>query len=96
MISHAQAQALISARLDAPLDPVAQRELHAHLAGCADCLAFATQIEHMGRDLRAMPLLPASPTVSRVVLERINTGRSPWVRFGEQQIDFRRPAADPL
>jgi hypothetical protein len=82
MISHIEAQALVSARLDGPLDPIADRELTAHLATCPQCRAFAQASESLAQGLRELPYLPASPTVSRTVLERLSAGRSPWTRFG--------------
>ena len=81
MISHIEAQALVSARLDGPLDPIAERELTAHLATCAQCRAFAQASETLAQGLRELPYLPASPTVTRTVLERVDAGRSPWTRF---------------
>src|SRR5688572_5756523 len=77
-LSHAEAQALISARLDGPLDPVAERELSAHLASCDSCRAFSASAGQLARGLQNMQYLPASPTVSRAVLEHISQPRSPW------------------
>lgn len=81
MISHAQAQALISARLDAPLDPAANRELLAHLATCPSCQRFAESTNVLARGLRDLPQLPSSPRVGRAVLDHVNAGRSPWSRL---------------
>ena len=64
MISHEEAQALISARLDGPLDPAANRALLAHLATCPACRQFAEQANVLARGLRDLPHLPPSPTVS--------------------------------
>lgn len=78
MISHIEAQALISARLDEPLDPLAERELQAHLATCPTCRAFANQTATMTHALRELPYLPASPTVSRAVMEHIERPTPIW------------------
>ncbi|MDQ3539929.1 MAG: zf-HC2 domain-containing protein, partial [Chloroflexota bacterium] len=78
MLSHAEAQALVSARLDGPLDPIAARELQAHLATCASCRAFNTSSTQLMRGLRSMPYLPASPAVKRAVIDHIRTPRTPW------------------
>ena len=83
MISHEEARALISARLDAPLDPAENRDLLGHLATCASCRQFAEQTNVLDRGLRDLPQLAPSPVVSRAVLERISQGRSPWTRFWE-------------
>lgn len=80
-LSHAEAQALVSARLDGPLDPVAERELNAHLATCDSCRAFNASATQLARRLQALPYLPASPAVTRAVLDHVNTPRSPlsWI-----------------
>ncbi|HEV2067288.1 MAG TPA: zf-HC2 domain-containing protein, partial [Thermomicrobiales bacterium] len=75
MLSHAEAQALVSARLDGPLDPIAERELQAHIATCASCRAFNTSSTQLMRELRGMPQLPASPAVKRAVIDHITTHR---------------------
>lgn len=77
-MSHAEAERLISARLDAPLDPAQNRVLLAHLATCDSCRAFANRMEQMSTELRALPVLPASPLVSRQVRARIMQPPSPW------------------
>ena len=82
-MSHAEAERLISARLDAPLDPAQNRTLLAHLATCDSCRAFAASMEAMSTDLRSLPVLPASPVVSRQVRARISQQPSPWSRFAE-------------
>jgi len=83
MISHIEAQALISARLDGPLDPVAERELQAHIATCPACRAFAGQTATMTRAFHNLPYLPASPTVSRAVMEHVQRPRTLWGRGQE-------------
>ena len=53
-LTHEQAEALVSARLDAHLEPVENRELLLHLQGCASCRAFAVQLEIMVREFNAV------------------------------------------
>lgn len=77
-LSHAEAQALTSARFDGPLDPVAERELNAHLATCDSCRAFNLSASQLARRLQTIPSLPASPAVARAVLDHISAPRSPW------------------
>ncbi|MGC4192691.1 MAG: zf-HC2 domain-containing protein [Thermomicrobiales bacterium] len=81
MINHAEAQSLISARMDEPLDPIVARELDAHLATCPQCRAFASQTAAMSQVLHDLPHLPASPRVRREVLDAIETPQTPWTRF---------------
>lgn len=81
MLSHAEAQALVSARLDGPLDSVAERVLNAHLATCPSCRAFNRSAGQLARSLQGLPYLPPSPAVSRAVLEHVNAPRSPWSRL---------------
>lgn len=75
-LSHAEAQALVSARLDGPLDPVAERELNAHLATCESCRAFNVSATQLARGLQGLPRLAPSPAVTRGVLEHVSTPRS--------------------
>ena len=81
-LNHTDAETLISARLDGPLDPVMNRALQAHLATCSSCRAFASQMESMATAFRELPVLPPSPTVSRKVRAEIRSGGSPVRRFG--------------
>lgn len=81
MITHQEAEILTSARQDAPLDPVVERELQAHLATCADCRAFAAATERLTAGLKSMPTLPASPRVRREVLDQTRRGRGPLAGF---------------
>jgi Putative zinc-finger len=81
-LSHDQAEQLISDRLDGPLNPQDSRDLLLHLAGCQSCTAFAVQMEVMARELEALPMLPASPVVSRQVRETIYSKQSFWDRLG--------------
>src|SRR3954465_4176147 len=81
-LSHTDAENLISARLDAPLPPDQNRALLAHLATCPNCRAFAEQMSAMSQGFRTLPMLPASPTVTRQVRERINQPQSGLARFG--------------
>ena len=78
MISHIEAQALISARMDGPLDPIAVRELQAHIATCDTCRAFANQTAAMTQAFHELPYLPASPSVSRAVMEHVQRPTSVW------------------
>jgi hypothetical protein len=81
-LSHSEAEALISARLDAPLNPQQEQRLAAHLATCTSCRQFADQMNAMTTGIRSLPRLPASPTVSRQVRERIAQPQSIWERIG--------------
>lgn len=77
MITHKEAEILTSARQDAPLDPLVERELQAHLATCDDCRAFAIATERLTAGIRNLPSVPVSPRVRREVMERVNRGRNP-------------------
>jgi len=88
-LTHEEAEALISARLDTPLDPAQNRALLAHLATCRQCRAFATSMEVMARSLRELPQYPPSPVVSRQVRERIAAGRPWWSRWAAAADDGR-------
>ena len=92
MLSHAEAQALISSRFDGPLDPVAERVLNAHIATCPSCRAFNLSAGQLARGLRQLPYLPASPAVSRAVLEHVNAPRPPWSRVGLPSLSTMVPA----
>ncbi|MGC4108322.1 MAG: zf-HC2 domain-containing protein [Thermomicrobiales bacterium] len=81
MINHAEAQSLISARMDEPLDPIVARELDAHLATCPQCRAFANQTAAMSQALHDLPHLPASPRVRRVVFDTVEKPQTPWTHF---------------
>lgn len=81
-LTHADAEALISARLDGPLDPVMNRALLAHLATCDSCRAFAGEMDAMATAFRDFPSLPPSAAVSRRVRAEIRTGGSPMRKFG--------------
>jgi type VI secretion system secreted protein VgrG len=80
-LTHSEAEELLSARLDAPIDPWDNRALLGHLQGCASCRAFAVQMEVMARDLESLPRLPASPAVRREVHNRITAPPSFWGRL---------------
>jgi hypothetical protein len=75
-LSHAEAQALVSARLDGPLDPVAERELNSHLATCESCRAFNLSAVQLARGLQGLPRMPASPAVTRAVFAEVTAPRS--------------------
>src|SRR5688500_18921994 len=96
MISHNEAQALISARQDQMLDPIAEHELSAHLATCDSCRAFARSTESLTLGLRTLPYMPASPTVRRAVLDRVAQGRSPFARFAGMFESSPGPALSTL
>ena len=81
-LTHAEAEGLISARLDTSLDPRQEKMLNAHLAGCPSCRYFAEQMHAMSSGFREIPRLPASPIVARQVRERINQPRGLWDRLG--------------
>ena len=81
-LTHADAEALISARLDGPLDPVMNRALLAHLATCDSCREFAHDMDVMATAFRDFPSLPPSSAVSRRVRAEIRAGGSPVRRFG--------------
>ncbi len=78
MISHDKAQYLISESLDSPLPAADQQALAAHLAGCPGCRRFADQMGAVVARIHAMPQLPASPVVTRGVLERVHDGPPSW------------------
>ena len=96
MISHNEAQALISARQDQMLDPIAEHELSAHLATCDSCRAFARSTDSLTQGLRTLPYMPASPAVRRAVLERVEQGRSPFARFAGMFESSPGPALSTL
>lgn len=80
-LAHTDAEVLISARLDGPLDPALNRTLLAHLASCDNCRAFASQMDSMATSVRAMPSLPPSAAVSRKVRSEIRGETAPAKRF---------------
>jgi hypothetical protein len=80
-LTHNDAEALISARLDGPLDPAQNRALLAHLASCNSCRSFATQMDTMTTAVRALPSLPPSTAVSRRVRSEIRGETAPLRRF---------------
>ncbi|MEZ4624784.1 MAG: zf-HC2 domain-containing protein [Thermomicrobiales bacterium] len=81
-LTHADAEALISARLDGPLDSGENRALLGHLASCDRCRAFATQMDMLATSVRDIPSLPPSAAVSRAVRGEIRGETSPVRRFG--------------
>jgi Putative zinc-finger len=95
-LSHADAEQLISLRADTALPADQSRVLLAHLATCPSCRAFALSVETMGQGLRSLPMLAASPTVSRQVRERIALGQSPWQRFAHAMVGGRHGALPAL
>lgn len=95
-LDHAEAEQLISLRVDIPLPAEQNRVLLAHLATCPACRAFAASVETMGQGLRSLPMLAASPTVSRQVRERIAEGQSPWARLMHAMVGGRHGAMPAL
>ena len=81
-LSHKEAEGLISARLDTPLSDRQGQALANHLAGCDSCSSFAMAMGGMSAGFHELPRLPASPTVSRQVRERIAQPPSVWDRIG--------------
>jgi hypothetical protein len=51
-----QARGAASLRLDGPLPELDELRLHAHLASCAECLAFAGEVAAIAALLEAAPL----------------------------------------
>src|SRR5680860_1338791 len=80
-LTHDEAEEMLSARQDAPVDPFDNRALLSHLQECFACRAFAIQLEIMSRELEALPRLPASPSVRREVHQRIQTPPPFWSRW---------------
>src|SRR5665811_2154768 len=80
MITHTEAQALLSERLDAPLDPYVNDVLEAHLASCYECRAFAASSGYLATSLHAMPLMPASAAVRQNVWAAIERQQHSWWR----------------
>lgn len=78
MISHERAEELISARMDAPLNPAEHYELQTHLAACPTCRVFVSQADDISRGLHGMTRLPASPAVSRAVMSAVREEQSGW------------------
>ncbi len=90
MISHQEAEILTSARQDAPLDPLVERELQAHLATCDQCRAFAAATERLTAGLRTLPTVAANPRIKREVMTRVRAGRNPFAAvFGGFGSGFR-------
>lgn len=77
MITHKEAEILTSSRQDAPLDPLVERELQAHLATCDECRAFAVATERLTAGIKALPSVPVNPRTRREVMERVQRGRNP-------------------
>jgi anti-sigma factor RsiW len=80
-LSHTDAESLISARLDGPLDPGLNRALLAHLATCDSCRAFSSQMDAMATSVRTLPSLPPSAAVSRRVRSEIRGETAPFKRL---------------
>ena len=65
MLTHSEAQALISASLDQPLDPDIEDVLAEHLATCAECRYFAASSQRLASALASLPTVPASRQKTR-------------------------------
>ena len=83
MLTHSEAQALISASLDAPLDEDIEQILADHLAGCEECRVFAASSQRLSNALASMPTIPASPAVRQAVWARIEQPEPWWARIGD-------------
>ncbi len=95
-LTHAEAEALISARLDGPLESAANRALLAHLSACDNCRAFAQQIDFMATAVREIPSLPPSAAVSRHVRAEIRGESKPMRRFSHWLTSSRSAPAGAL
>lgn len=82
MLTHSEAQALISARLDAPLDDDIERILEDHLAGCDECRLFAASSARLASALGSLPTVPPSPAVRQAVWAAIDREPTWWGRIG--------------
>jgi predicted anti-sigma-YlaC factor YlaD len=81
----------ISARLDGEDPGLDESVLYAHLAGCADCRAFAHEAEGLHRSVRLAPA-PAIPDLTPSILTAIGeeerrSGRD--TQIGDSQIALR-------
>ncbi len=74
------AKQMISRRIDGELDSDDSRGLHAHLAGCADCRAVATQLAIVDDRLDALVVPEAPADFSRKVSARL-TDQSAYERI---------------
>jgi len=72
----------ISARLDGEDPGCTERELHAHLAGCEACRAFAADAQELHRSVRLNPAVPM-PDLTPTILHAI--GREPRGRDGVER-----------
>ena len=79
MTSHDRALQLISARMDAPLTPAEHHELQSHLATCASCRVFVSQVDDLSRGMQNMPRLGPSQDVSRTVLAAVYGEETEWL-----------------
>lgn len=91
MISHDRAEELISARMDAPLNPAEHYELQTHLAACPTCRVFVSQADDIARGLHGMTRLPASPAVSRAVMSAVREEQSGWAWLSQALQAFSSP-----
>ncbi|MDQ2652289.1 MAG: zf-HC2 domain-containing protein, partial [Chloroflexota bacterium] len=91
MISHERAEELISARMDAPLNPAEHYELQSHLAACPTCRVFVSQADDIARGLYGMTRLHASPAVSRAVMSAVREEQTGWAWLSQALQAFSSP-----
>ena len=91
MISHERAEELISARMDAPLNPAEHYELQTHLAACPTCRVFVSQADDIARGLHGMTRVPASPAVSRAVMSAVREEQTGWAWLSQALQTFSSP-----
>ncbi len=91
MISHERAEELISARMDAPLNPAEHYELQSHLAACPTCRVFVSQADDIARGLHGMTRLHASPAVSRAVMSAVREEQTGWAWLSQALQAFSSP-----
>jgi hypothetical protein len=91
MISHERAEELISARMDAPLNPAEHYELQTHLAACPTCRVFVSQADDIARGLHGMTRLHASPAVSRAVMSAVREEQTGWAWLSQALQAFSSP-----
>src|SRR4051812_8408942 len=75
-----QAQQLISERLDRRLSPPEAAALEAHLAGCAQCAAFARSLRGGLAGIAALPPVTGNSKVRAAVMDELNDSRPRGVR----------------
>lgn len=81
-VSCDRAEEMISAAADDELDRAEVQRLDGHLAGCADCAAFADSVAALNRSVRLRPVDTRPDFVERVMIraDGARLGRGAWVR----------------